>query len=128
MAFFGAGYNSSNGNELWTTDGTSANTILFKDIYHRFSGMSNFDDSAELGNQLIFTGNNGNGNEPFITDGTISGSRIIKDINLGAGSSFFTSFGYRSASYTKAGNYVFFRATNGNNGYEIWKTDGTAAK
>ncbi|HLP64433.1 ELWxxDGT repeat protein [Flavobacterium sp.] len=127
LVFFAAGYNSANGIELWSTDGTTANTTVFKDIYHRFSGMTDFYDVAELGNKLIFTGNNGNGNEPFITDGTIIGTQPIKDINPGNSSPFFTSAGFRSASYTKAGNYVFFRAITPNFGAEIWKTDGTEA-
>ncbi|MCG2611156.1 T9SS type A sorting domain-containing protein [Flavobacterium sp. SM15] len=121
--FFAGGYNSPNGVELWTTNG--ANTQVFKDIFHRYSGMTNFYDSVLLNDKIIFTGNNGNGNEPFISDGTIMGTHIIKDINPGNASSSFTSSGYRSASYTKAGNYVFFRAGNSISGHEIWKTDGT---
>jgi ELWxxDGT repeat protein len=121
------GHNLTNGIELWTTDGTTTNTNLFLDIFHLYSGMTDFYDVAELGGKLIFTGNNGNGSEPFITDGTVNGSHIIKDINAGSGSAFFTSSGHRSASYTKAGNYVFFRATGNGSGYEIWKTDGTEA-
>ncbi len=125
--FFPGGYNSPNGIELWTTDGTTENTNLFKDISHQFSGMTDFYDVAELGNKLIYTGNNGNGNEPFITDGTISGTNIIKDINPGSGDSLGTSVNFRPASYTKAGNYVFFRACLAGYGCEIWKTDGTQA-
>lgn len=125
--FFPAGYNTLNGVELWTTEGNNTNTLLFKDISHRYAGMTDFYDSAEIGGKLIFTGNNGNGKEPFITDGTISGSHIIKDINPGSASPFFTSSDFRSASYTKAGNYVFFRATSAGYGNEIWKTDGTEA-
>lgn len=123
--FFPAGYNTKNGIELWATDGNTANTLLFKDISHRYDGMTDFYDSAEIGGKLIFTGNNRNGKEPFITDGTINGSHIIKDISPGSGSPFFTSSDFRSASYTKAGNYVFFRATSAGFGFEIWKTDGT---
>ena len=123
--YFGAGYNSLNGNELWATDGTTINTNLFKDIYHKFSGMTDFYDSAKLGNKLIYTGRNGTENNggPCVTDGTVTGTRAINTGNV----SLFTSAGFRGASYTKAGNYVFFRAGNSANGYEIWKTDGTDA-
>ncbi len=124
--YFPSGYNSLNGVELWSTDGTTLNTKLFKDIYHRFSGMTDFYDCAQLGNQLIFIGNNGGGNEPFITDGTVEGTQLIKDLNPGA-SPFFISGDFRPACYTKAGNYVFFRATTPGFGTEVWKTDGTAA-
>lgn len=126
LVFFPAGYNTLHGIELYTTDGTIANTIIFKEINHNIGGMSDFYDSAELGDKLIFTGNNGNSDEPFVSDGTINGTHMIKNINPG-GNSIFTSSNFRSASYTKAGNYVFFRATNSVNGFEIWKTDGTEA-
>jgi ELWxxDGT repeat protein len=123
--FFSAGYNSSKGVELWTTDGTTVNTIQFYEISHRLAGITDFFDSAEIGGKLIFTGNNGNGNEPFITDGTINGSQMIKDIIPGSGGPFYSSDGFRPASYTKAGNYVYFRASSAGFGFEIWKTNGT---
>ncbi|WP_412463703.1 ELWxxDGT repeat protein [Flavobacterium mekongense] len=124
LVFFPAGNNSPNGIELWTTDGTPQNTQIFKDISHIFNGMTDFFDVAQLDNKLIYTGNNGNDKEPFVTDGTISGTRMIKDINP-SGTSLFTSLGFKSGSYTKAGNFVFFRAIGPGVGYEIWKTDGT---
>lgn len=127
LVFFPAGYDSLNGTELWVTDGTSTNTRLFLDIFHAYGGMTSFYDTAEFGNKLIFTGNNGKGNEPFITDGTISGTKAIRNIDTDGVISFFSSSGFRSASYTKAGNHVFFRASSPNFGFEIWKTDGTAA-
>lgn len=123
--FFPSGYNSSNGVELWKTDGTSTNTNLFKDIFHRYSGVYDFFDSAEINGKLIISGNNGNGKEPFVTDGTVNGTFIIKDINPGSSASIFSSSDFRPASYTKAGNYVFFRAASSNIGFELWKTDGT---
>lgn len=113
--FFPAGYNSLNGVELWSTDGTTANTSLFKDIFHKYSGITNFEDSAVLADKLIYNGNMGDGTRPFVTDGTIAGTHIISP-TAPAGS-----------SYTKAGNYVFYRSSNSINGYEIWKTDGTEA-
>ncbi|TXI67504.1 MAG: T9SS type A sorting domain-containing protein [Flavobacterium sp.] len=123
--FFPSGYNSSNGVELWKTDGTSTNTNLFEDIFHRYSGVYDFFDSAEINGKLIISGNNGNGKEPFVTDGTVNGTFIIKDINPGSSASIFSSSDFRPASYTKAGNYVFFRAASSNIGFELWKTDGT---
>lgn len=125
--FFAAGYESLNGTELWSTDGTLANTLLFKDIAHKFDGMTDFYDSAELGNKLIFNGNNGLGKEPFITDGTVVGTHLIKDIFPGEGSAIFSSDGFRPACYTKAGNNVYFKAYSAGNGVELWKTDGTEA-
>ena len=117
LVFFGAGYNTLNGNELWVTDGTTENTYLFKDIFHRYSGAYNFWDSTEINGKLIYTGNDGDNRAPFITDGTLNGTRKITP----PGGNLFPS---TQAFYTKAGSYVYFRATNSTSGYELWKTDG----
>ena len=45
---------------------------------------------------------------------------MVKDINSGSGSS--------SPSHLAAvGNTLYFRATDGTNGYELWKSDGTSS-
>ncbi|MGV3696410.1 ELWxxDGT repeat protein [Flavobacterium sp.] len=121
-AFFGAGYNSSNGNELWSTDGTTANTSLFKDIYHRYSGIYNLSDVAKINNQIIYTSMTDY--KPAQSNGTINGTSILSSSS--AGSNVFPSYEL-SAFYTKAGNNVFFKALSSGNGYELWKTDGTTA-
>ncbi len=127
LLYFQGGSNSSNGRELWKTDGTTINTNIALDINHKFSCYVNRSDSEELNGKLIFLGNDGShGTEPFVSDGTINGSKILKDINVGNLNSFFNSdTNTKLDIFTKAGNLVYFRANNGLNGYELYKTDGT---
>ncbi|WP_040278279.1 T9SS type A sorting domain-containing protein [Psychroserpens damuponensis] len=49
---------------------------------------------------------------------------MLKDINDN-GSAFWYSSTCPSPSFTKAGNNLYFRANDGTNGYELFKTDGT---
>ncbi|MEL0332101.1 MAG: ELWxxDGT repeat protein, partial [Candidatus Poseidoniales archaeon] len=80
---------------------------------------------GKVGNTLYFRGNDGtNGWELWKSDGTDSGTEMVKDINSGQGwgmhwTSRFTPVG--------VGNEVYFAATDGTNGNELWKTDGTAS-
>lgn len=57
--------------------------------------------------------------EPFVTNGSQTGTMLLKSIRPGSGSD--------PAEFTKVGNSIFFSATDGTNGRELWKTDGTAA-
>lgn len=114
-----------NGRELWKTDGTSAGTVMVKDINPGASGSSvNFPvpiGSESMGNTLFFTVNNvTNGTELWKTDGTNAGTVMVKDINPGAASTTF------SKMFLGNGTHVFFIANDGTNGWELWRTDGTS--
>jgi len=64
------------------------------------------------------------GYELWRTNGTSVGTYMLKDINP-----TFDSYGdplYSSPEYfSRFNNEVYFRATDGEHGYELWKTDGT---
>lgn len=71
--FFSA-YDSTNGIELWVTDGTSSGTVMVKDI-NSGSGGSYLNDLTVVGNTLYFRADDGNnGAELWKTDGTTSGT------------------------------------------------------
>jgi len=124
--FFQGGYNSNNGIELWKTDLSTDLTKIEKDINYTQSAVYYPGDFTNFNGKIIFTGTNGrSGLEPFITDGTIQGTQIIKDIALDD-SSIRNDYNYRPF-FTVIGNNVIFRANDGKNGFEIFKTDGTEA-
>ncbi|MBK7001377.1 MAG: DUF4347 domain-containing protein [Rhodoferax sp.] len=119
---------STSGNELWISDGTTAGTKLLKDIYPGTSGsIPNGFFSFGQGNwpgsgKVMFQANDGtNGQELWITDGTTAGTQMLVGINQGFNKSSPTGF-------TAIGNgKVIFQADNGTEGTELWVTDGTAA-
>lgn len=107
------------GMELWTTDGTLANTGLVCDIW---PGAS----SAEIGpfsvinGEAWFQANDGiHGIELWKTDGTPEGTFMVKDLCPGfAGSD--------PHYFVQANGSVFFCANDGEHGIELWVSDGTA--
>ncbi|WP_224998726.1 ELWxxDGT repeat protein [Cesiribacter sp. SM1] len=116
MLFFIAG-TTTEGRELWVSDGTAANTRLLKDIYPGWeSGLdSNLEQGyAILNDKLYFIANDGeHGNQIWATDGTPEGTHRITDQPI--------------LNYLKlavAGDYLYFLVME-NDGLQVWKSDGT---
>ncbi len=119
--FFSAG-DGSNGIELWKSDGTTAGTVLVKDI--RPEAQSSFPfHLTNVGGTLFFTADDGiNGEELWKSDGTAAGTVLVKNIRAGSGGSFPINL---SPLFTSVGGTLYFRATDGIHGVELWKTNGT---
>ena len=108
--------------EVWTTDGTTANTTLLKDL--QTGG------SSSPGNFYVFNGNvyfsamtTANGTELFKSDGTAAGTAMLKDIWTGTTSSYPKEF-------TEMNGSLYFMAENPDSGgyhHVLYKSDGTAA-
>lgn len=133
---------TSDGNELWTSDGTLGGTVLLKDINTTAGAGSNpflfpvidytgvlngnlsgglgdiFDRTALYNGFIFFSANDGtNGTQLWKTNGTPGGTSMVKNIGGAAGgvsSSYF---------YTKSG--LYFSADDGTSGEEPWLSDGT---
>lgn len=114
------------GTELWKTDGTSAGTVMVKDI--NMDGASSYPAGfTELNGAVYFQATDGvTGVELWKTDGTAEGTVLVKDINTGGVQS---GAGSGPQGFTLYKGELYFTANNGvrANGYELWKTDGTAA-
>ena len=140
------GYTKQTGGELWSTDGTAANTTLFKDI-NPGPGSSqptflinianlakNYLKGSSVGvtSQQFFTPFNGkyyftatdgtHGDEIWSTDGTVANTSLLKDINPGAKNGVSNGL---IAYYTSSG--IYFTGNDGNTGNEPWVTNGTEA-
>src|SRR5690606_15515646 len=76
----------TNGNELWSTDGTAAGTQLVKNINPGAQDGLHFSrvHFTVFQNKMLFTANDGaSGRELWITDGTAAGTQLLSDINMG---------------------------------------------
>jgi ELWxxDGT repeat protein len=78
---------------------------------------------ADLNNVLYFQAQHQtfpqNGVELWRSDGTDAGTFMLKDIRSGYDS------GLNRGRLFKAGNYIYFGASNNSDGTELWRTDGT---
>ena len=81
--YYFAGYSANGGGELWKTDGTSAGTMLVKDI--RPGGESSDPYYfVTVGSTIYFIADDGtNGEEVWKSDGTAAGTKIVIDPYLG---------------------------------------------
>jgi ELWxxDGT repeat protein len=143
--FFRA-WDKHHGEELWKTDGTQRGTKLIKDINPDLppgarcqqgdcgipKGWSHPDTVTVMGKQVFFAADDGkHGVELWKSDGTEKGTTLVKDINTVKGNSNPNDKGdalTRSAEVEKlyvVGKTLYFRASDGKHGVELWKSDGT---
>jgi ELWxxDGT repeat protein len=123
LTFFVA-KDDDHGRELWKTDGTSAGTVMVKDI--RLGPRSSYPGRlTAVGDLLFFRAETQRyGYELWKSDGTTPGTTLVKDINPGPHSSMtgaLASWGQTEA----LGDTLIFRASDGRAGYELWRSDGT---
>ncbi len=112
----------TNGEELWTSDGTAVGTTLVKDI-RAGSGGSSIDKFTLFAGEVYFRARDaGTGTELWKTDGTAIGTVQVKDIAVGSGSS-------SPNELVVFGGSLCFSAdegtAGGGGGRELWVSDGT---
>lgn len=113
-------YDGVHGQELWKSDGTTAGTIMVKDIYPG-AGSSGPSSIANINGMLYFEAESPSvGYELWKSDGTETGTVMVKDIYPGIGDS-------GSFNFFELDSIVYFGTDDGTNGGELWKTDGTTA-
>ena len=121
----------STGAELWTSDGTREGTRLAADVNPGSAG-SRITSITDFNGRAFFRADDGaaitpHGHEPWVSDGTPAGTFLLKDINAGGASSSDPFLIARDERGRVAGGRLYFGATDGQNGYELWSTDGTPA-
>lgn len=109
-----------NGQEPWVSDGTTAGTVMLKDIYPG-STSSDPQNFTVANSKLFFLANNINGSHRlYASDGTAANTIVVKD-NIVAGFN-----GERGLAVLN--NIVYFEGDNGSgSGFGLWKSDGTLA-
>ena len=118
------------GMELWKTDGTKSGTVLVKDIYPG-GHSSSPNHLTNVDGVLYFTADDGeHGVELWKSDGTAAGTVLVKDLDTGTTHDWWLGDLPNSSdpqNLTVVGGTLFFTASDGENGVELWKSDGTAA-
>jgi ELWxxDGT repeat protein len=112
--FYFSATNAASGNELWKSDGTAAGTVIVKDIYPGTSGSNPAGIVESNGTIMFRAANDPTGNELWISDGTAANTKLVADINPSGAS---------NPNLLTPGNPVFFAASNGVNGFEVFKYD-----
>lgn len=106
------------GTELWTSDGTVAGTVLFKDINPGVA--ASFPEALIINNGKLFfdaVGSNGLYNL-YVSDGTDPGTALIRNGILLVGG--------HGGIHPILGTNIYFDSDNGTGtGNGLWKTDGT---
>ncbi len=111
--------------ELWKTDGTPAGTSLVKEIQPSTVAGSQPLQLTPFNGALYFQANgNAGGRELWKSDGTTNGTVMVKDIHP-AGNAFSGPV-LSTEPFVVMGSAFYFRANDGTNGFELWKSDGTA--
>jgi ELWxxDGT repeat protein len=119
--FFDA--NGPTGGGLWKSDGTEAGTVPVSSVGG--SGLTNVNGT------LFFTSSAVQGNELWKSDGTAAGTTLVKDIYPGGQFDSYLGIFFPNSSdpraLTNVNGTLYFTATDGGHGWELWKSDGTAA-
>lgn len=101
---------------LWKSDGTSAGTVLVKQVLNSitYTQQEPANNLIDFNGELAFNV----GNDLWISDGTETGTQLLKTFQG------FNSHGYKR-NLGVLGNKFFFSASDANNDYELWESDGT---
>ena len=122
-SIFFSGSNAENGDELWTSDGTSEGTSLFYNITTAsLASIRPFTDFIKMGKYYYFSANNGKGRHNlnsmlWKTDGTSDGTSIVKDTSYDQG--------LQPSSMTVVKEKLLFSARDDSSAKELWISDGS---
>jgi ELWxxDGT repeat protein len=122
-------YEPNTGYELWKSNGTAAGTVLVKDINPGTTG-SQLSGLTTASGAVFFAANDGvHGRELWKSDGTAAGTVLVKDIEEGHYYGPEDGFVFDSTPLhlVNFNGTVYFSAFRGDQGRELWKSNGTAA-
>ena len=113
------------GREVYVTDGTTAGTVLLKDINPGKPDMLLWNDGFTSfhsdGNKVYFFANNNvTGAELWCSDGTVNGTKLLKDINEGKPGAL-----KGSSAWETIDGITYFTANTAIYGKELYQTNGT---
>ena len=108
--------------QLWESDGTTGGTKIVDNISP--AGDAGFYDLTDVNGRLFFVANDGtDGWQLWASDGTSTGTIMLSDVNASGGGLYAAGHYNLTAVNAK----VFFTASDGIHGTQLWKSDGTIA-
>lgn len=110
------------GFEPWKTDGTTAGTVLVRDVVAGPAGSYAWSAFSAMGHEALFTASDHvSGREFWRTDGTDAGTNRVADLNPGIASGVpHWYIGAGRMPPVRSGGRMFFAATDGTTGHELW--------
>ena len=108
--------------ELWRTDGTPAGTVMIKPLLGDRSFVGSPFQPVRLGDNVYFA-DGINNLELWRTDGTPEGTTKVR--SFAGAPAPFTPGNFPITGLTAAGRSLYFQASDGATGGELWKSDGT---
>ncbi|MBL8809681.1 MAG: hypothetical protein JNM43_05845 [Planctomycetaceae bacterium] len=117
---FFSGFTTTEGRELWKSDGTNGGTALVKDIQSGM-GFGLPQNLTAVGSTVYFSADDGtNGQELWKSDGTANGTVLVKDLVPGSGHG-------SPRGLANANGVLFFTGANpATSAFNPWLSDGTA--
>jgi ELWxxDGT repeat protein len=118
------------GRELFVSDGTAEGTQLVANLApgeDKYGPNGSYPGNlVESDDKLYFTADDGeNGRELFVSDGTAEGTQLLTDLAPG-GNNYGFSYGSDPANLVEFNDKLYFTADDGENGRELFVSDGTA--
>lgn len=116
---------------LWRSDGTAGGTFRLASVRPTSNRTDvNAPRFVPVNQTLYFSGQSPDGGELWKSDGTVAGTVQVKDIFPGSTYVQYEGFRIHSSLPAELTNFqgtLVFAATDGTNGRELWKSDGTTA-
>ena len=119
---------SETGDELWVSDGTTDGTQLVADINPdgAYTNSSYPGSLTEYNGKLYFSAfNNETGFELWVSDGTAEGTNLLADIDPDNRPDDDLDYGSFPSNFIEYNGKLYFAASDGENGDELWVSDGT---
>ena len=131
LVFFNA-CDAVRGCELWRSDGTPEGTVPLAAIRpptesSLFSSELAPESAVIDGVTYFLADTHDIGVELWRSDGTAAGTWLVKDINPGPANGFVRRYDYEAfrPAFSVIGHTLFFVASDGVHGFELWRSDGT---